>query len=159
MKYKLFLFVFLLGILILIAGCSNNDSNSITGDSVVDNSNKVTIYKGISCGCCSLYVNYFKGKFDSQVNAVDVQDISSIKDKYNIPYKLQSCHTTIIGDYFVEGHVPIEAINKLLQEKPDILGIALPGMPSGAPGMPGSKEPFIIYGVNKDESYVEFMRL
>ncbi len=158
MKYKSFLFVFLLGILVLIAGCSNKD-NAITGNSVLDDSNKVMVYKGISCGCCSLYVNYFKNKFNSQVNSVDVQDITSLKDKYNIPYQLQSCHTTIIGNYFVEGHVPIEAVNKLLQEKPDILGIALPGMPSGSPGMPGSKEPFVIYKVNKDGSYDEFMRI
>ena len=85
--------------------------------------------------------------------------MNSIKEKYNIPYNMQSCHTTEIGDYFVEGHVPIEAVNKLLAEKPDIDGITLPDMPSGSPGMPGPKrEEFIIYSL-KDGEAEEFMRL
>ena len=52
---------------------------------------------------------------------------------------MQSCHTTIMGKYFIEGHVPLQAVNKLLKEQPDIDGIALPGMPIGTPGMPGEK--------------------
>ena len=61
---------------------------------------------------------------------------------------MQSCHTTVIGKYFVEGHMPFEAINKLLSENPDISGIALPGMPSGSPGMPGPQaEPFMVYSI------------
>ena len=75
--------------------------------------------------------------------------MSSIKEKYQIPDNMQSCHTTIIEDYFVEGHVPIEAIRKLLATKPDIDGIALPGMPSGSPGMSGIKtEAFKIYALS-----------
>ena len=78
-----------------------------------------------------------------------------IKEKYNIPIEMQSCHTTILDKYFIEGHVPIEAINKLLKEKPDIDGIALPGMPIGTPGMPGKKEePYIIYQLVDGESSV-----
>ena len=66
----------------------------------------------------------------------------------------------IYGNYFVEGHIPIEAIKKLLVEKPDIKGIAMPGMPSGSPGMPGAKDgQFIIYAVAKDGSTYEFMRV
>ena len=61
---------------------------------------------------------------------------------------MQSCHTSIIGDYYVEGHVPVEAIRKLLDERPSIDGIALPGMPQGSPGMSGEKaEPFVIYAI------------
>jgi len=71
--------------------------------------------------------------------------------KKDVPLNLRTCHTTMVGDYFVEGHVPYEAIEKLLEEKPDIAGIALPGMPSGAPGMTGFKSgPFVIYSVNHD---------
>ena len=73
---------------------------------------------------------------------------------------MEICHTTIIGDYFVEGHVPLEAVEKLLTEKPDIKGIAMPGMPSGSPGMPGAKKgDFVIYAVNRDGSYEEWTRL
>jgi len=120
---------------------------------------EATIYKSSSCGCCGLYTNYPK-KYGFQVKIVDIFDLDSIKTRYNIPGNMQSCHTTVMGDYFVEGHMPIEAINKLLEEKPDIAGIALPGMPSGSPGMPGYKqEKFMIYQVAKDGSVREFMRI
>ena len=97
----------------------------------------------------------------SLVLIMDDPDIPDfVKEKYGIPYSMRSCHTTVIGDYFVEGHVPIEAVEKLMLEKPDIKGIALPGMPSGSPGMPGSKQgPFIVYAINKDGSTSEFMRI
>ena len=73
---------------------------------------------------------------------------------------MESCHTTVIGEYFVEGHVPVEAIEKLLAEKPDVAGIGMPGMPSGSPGMPGAKQgQFIIYSINKDGTINEFMRI
>ena len=71
-----------------------------------------------------------------------------VKDEFDIPEDMRSCHTSIIGEYYVEGHVPVEAIWKLLREQPEIDGIALPGMPDGSPGMRGKKEqPFIIYSV------------
>ena len=82
-----------------------------------------------------------------------------IKSQYQIPAEMQSCHTSVIDDYFIEGHVPMEAIEKLMNEKPDIDGIALPRMPSGSPGMPGVKtETWIIYSL-KDGQYEEFMRV
>ena len=73
---------------------------------------------------------------------------------------MESCHTVVIGDYFIEGHIPLEAVEKLLVEKPDIKGIAMPGMPSGSPGMPGAKKgDFVIYAVNNDGTTEEFMRI
>lgn len=120
---------------------------------------KATIYKSSSCGCCDLYTKYPK-KYGFQAEIVDIFDLNSIKTRYNIPSSMQSCHTTVIGDYFVEGHMPIEAINELLEKKPDIAGIALPGMPSGSPGMPGYKtEAFVVYQVAKDGSVSEFMSI
>ena len=111
------------------------------------NNNKlnVEVFKTPSCGCCYGYVLFLeKEKFN--VKQTDMRSLHSIKQKYNIPVEMQSCHTTIIGKYFIEGHVPLEAINKLLEEQPSIDGIALPGMPIGTPGMPGKKEePYIIY--------------
>ncbi len=119
---------------------------------------KLVVYKSPSCGCCVGWISYMK-KSDFDVEAVNTKDLQSIKGKYQIPYSLQSCHTAVIGDYFIEGHVPIEAINKLLEEKPDIDGIALPEMPAGSPGMPGIKSgEFVIYSL-KDGIESEFMRL
>jgi hypothetical protein len=72
---------------------------------------------------------------------------------------LQSCHTVVIGDYYIEGHVPIEAILRLLEEKPAVDGIALPGMPQGSPGMDGEKEgPFTIYAIAGGQ-VTEFMTI
>ena len=111
------------------------------------NKNKlnVEVFKTPSCGCCYGYVLFLeKEKFN--VKQTDMRSLHSIKKKYNIPLEMQSCHTTIMGKYFIEGHVPLQAVNKLLKEQPDIDGIALPGMPIGTPGMPGEKEePYVIY--------------
>ncbi|MDC3158323.1 hypothetical protein OA524_00675 [Candidatus Pelagibacter sp.] len=111
----------------------------------IDNKQIVEVFKTPSCGCCYGYVLFLE-KEKYKVKQSDMRSLHSIKQKYNIPIEMQSCHTTIMGKYFIEGHVPIEAINKLLKEQPDIDGIALPGMPIGTPGMPGDKdEPYVIY--------------
>lgn len=106
-----------------------------------------TVYKSPTCGCCVNYVAKLRRE-GVEVEVVEREDMSPIKERYNIPRSMQSCHTTVIGDYFVEGHVPFEAISLLMEQKPDIDGIALPGMPAGSPGMPGIKSaPFDIYGL------------
>ena len=111
-----------------------------------DNKNlNFEVFKTPSCGCCYGYVLFLE-KENFNVKQTDMRSLHSIKQKYNIPLEMQSCHTTVVGRYFIEGHVPLEAVNKLLKEQPDIDGIALPGMPIGTPGMPGKKEePYIIY--------------
>ena len=118
------------------------------------NKYNVEVFKTASCGCCYGYVLFLEEeKF--KVKQTDMRSLHAIKIKYNIPLEMQSCHTTILGKYFIEGHVPIEAINKLLKEKPDIDGIALPGMPTGTPGMPGKKEePYVIYQLVDGKSSV-----
>jgi hypothetical protein len=146
----------------LVSGVIFFSQNSGASDFETINSfeGEVDIYKSLSCGCCAIYSSYVDGKVSPKVNTINVQDTYEIKEMHGVPSELQSCHTTIIGDYFVEGHIPLEAIEKLLSEKPDIAGIAMPGMPSGSPGMPGKKYgDFIIYAVNHDGSYGEFMRI
>ena len=115
---------------------------------------KIEVFKTPSCGCCYGYVLFLEEeKF--AVKQTDMRSLHTVKKKYNIPLEMQSCHTSILGKYFIEGHVPLEAINKLLKEQPDIDGIALPGMPIGTPGMPGDKEePFIIYQLVDGKSSV-----
>ena len=118
----------------------------------------VEVFKTPSCGCCYGYVLFLEEeKFN--VKQTDMRSLHSIKQKYNIPVEMQSCHTTIMDKYFIEGHVPLEAVNKLLKEQPDIDGIALPGMPIGTPGMPGDKdEPYVIYQL-KDGKFSVFMTI
>jgi len=128
--------------------------------SVLNSVGEITLYKSETCGCCSLYIDYLERNTELTVNVVDAGGDNSIKDRYNIPLELRSCHTAIYGDYFVEGHVPLEAIVKLIQEKPAIKGIALEGMPLGAPGMSGSPEgKFTIYAIQNDGSITEFMTI
>ena len=120
----------------------------------IDNKQIVEVFKTPACGCCYGYVLFLE-KEKYKVKQTDMRSLHSIKQKYNIPIEMQSCHTTIMGKYFIEGHVPIEAINKLLKEQPDIDGIALPGMPIGTPGMPGDKnEPYVIYQLKDGKSAV-----
>ena len=147
------LLVVTLFLFISASGTHNHDDlKSFRGD--------IAIYKSANCGCCGIYGSYFKSRGNSNAKVITVEDIDSIKSKYNVPAELQSCHTTIVGNYFVEGHIPLKAVNKLLEERPDIAGIAMPGMPSGSPGMPGTKKgDFVIYSVNRDGSYGEFMRI
>ena len=124
----------------------------------IDNKQIVEVFKTPSCGCCYGYVLFLE-KEKYKVKQTDMRSLHSIKQKYNIPIEMQSCHTTIMGKYFIEGHVPIEAINKLLKEQPDIDGIALPGMPIGTPGMPGDKdEPYVIYQLT-DGKFSVFMTI
>ena len=114
----------------------------------------VEVFKTPSCGCCYGYVLFLEEeKF--KVKQTDMRSLHTIKQKYNIPVEMQSCHTTIMGKYFIEGHVPFEAVEKLLKEQPDIDGIALPGMPIGTPGMPGDKDgPYVIYQLKDGKSSV-----
>ena len=95
---------------------------------------KVVSYRSESCSCCKKWVNHLR---DNGLEVVDniVENISETKQHYSVPNNLRSCHSAKIGNYMIEGHVPIESINKLFKEKPSISGIAVPGMPHGSPGM------------------------
>lgn len=99
----------------------------------------ITVYKSPTCGCCEKHVAYLR-RSGFTVEVKDEQNIGSIKEQFGVPQEIASCHTAVLGEYIIEGHMPIEAIEKLIQDQPLIKGIALPGMPSGSPGMPGSKE-------------------
>lgn len=124
----------------------------------VINENEFTVVKSMYCGCCGGYISEL-GKKGFDVRTIVVEDISPVKEKYNIPGNMQSCHTSFYKGYIIEGHIPIEAIEKLLEEQPDIDGIALPGMPSGSLGMPGQKtEIWTIYSF-KDGASSEFMTI
>ena len=95
---------------------------------------KVVSYRSASCGCCKKWINHLR---DNGLEVVDniVKDVSIIKNQYQIPNNLRSCHSAQIANYTIEGHVPIESIKKLFREKLNINGIAVPGMPLGSPGM------------------------
>jgi len=153
--------IILAGVIILFIAVTglivfNNSSESNTGNKVNDG---VTLFKSPNCGCCLGYASYIEQN-GIEVNTEDVQDLSSVKQQQGVPYDMNACHTMLIEGYVIEGHVPMEAINKLLEEKPDIKGLSLPGMPQGSPGMTGIKRgQFTIYAISHDGTYEEFMKI
>lgn len=92
------------------------------------------VYKSPTCGCCAKWVEHVNAAgFTSETT--NLPDVSSIKAKHGVPSQLVSCHTSLVGGYVIEGHVPAEDIHRLLRERPAIVGLAAPGMPAGSPGM------------------------
>lgn len=130
------------GLILLLTSFMLGHASAAVGTS------KAIVYKDPRCGCCNGYVAYLiEQGFD--VVEINTEDAESIKDMYAIPDDLRSCHTVVLGKYVVEGHVPVAAIDRLLSKDPGIPGISLPGMPAGAPGMPGPKtESFVIYVIS-----------
>lgn len=117
------------------------------------------VYKSPTCGCCQNYVSYLR-KAGLKVTVEETSNMNEIKQRYGVPAALSSCHTVAIGDYVVEGHIPVEAIAKLMKDRPALAGIALPGMPVGSPGMPGPKSgAWDIYGLSKSGEQSVFMTL
>ena len=103
----------------------------------------VEVWKDPSCGCCQDWIEHL------QANGFAVQihhgGNNAVRAKLGLPPELGSCHTALVGGYVVEGHVPAADVHKLLQQKPKALGITVPGMPIGSPGMDGA-----VYGGRKD---------
>lgn len=110
---------------------------------------QATLYKNPQCSCCEGHASYLR-KNGFAVEVKPTYDLSEISRKAGVPEDFQGCHTMFIDGYVIDGHVPVNTINKLLSERPDIAGVTLPGMPMGSPGMTGTKTgPFTIYAVTK----------
>jgi len=118
----------------------------------------MTLYKDPNCGCCTGYAAALRN-IGVKVNVVQTDNMAEIKNKYNINPEQQSCHTITYNNYFIEGHVPMEAVLKLIKTQPDVDGIGLPRMPSGTPGMPGPKyAPYKVFQM-KDGRVDSFMTI
>ena len=98
------------------------------------NATLITVYKSPTCGCCTAWVDHLRNE-GFRVVAIDTTDLEPIKRRYDVPRRLSSCHTAVVGNYVIEGHVPAADIRRLLAERPQIRGLAVPGMPQGSPGM------------------------
>jgi len=96
----------------------------------------VVVYKTPTCGCCTKWVEHMREK-GFKLTVHEIPDVTPIKAEQGLPYGLGSCHTALVDGYVVEGHVPADAIQRLLSERPKVKGIAVPGMPAGSPGMEG----------------------
>ena len=103
------------------------------------------LYRNPNCGCCDEYAKYLKAH-GYEVELISTYDISAIKTRYQVPKRLEGCHTAVIAGYVFEGLIPVQSIDRVLKERPKIQGLSLPGIPTGAPGMPGNKKgPLEVY--------------
>jgi hypothetical protein len=122
---------------------------------------KMVVTKDPSCGCCTGWVNHVRAAgFD--VAVVESAEVNRLKARLGVPEDLASCHTAEIGGYVIEGHVPSAAIKRLLAEKPDGKGLAVPGMPVGSPGMeiegmePETYE-VVLFGPSGQQTYARYI--
>jgi hypothetical protein len=110
------------------------------------------LYKNPQCDCCEEYAKYLE-RSGYTITIEATHDLSAMKRFAGVPEALDGCHTSVIGGYVFEGHVPVEHVDRVLSEKPDIRGISLPGMLPGTPGMTGRKSgPYTIYEIGKDRA-------
>jgi len=149
--------VFALGIAaasLVLAGCAATVGSETSTASYDDEAirieaalvSEITVFRSPTCGCCGKWIEHAEAA-GFQVKDEVTEDMSAIKQTYGVPQSLTSCHTTVVGDYVVEGHIPAEDVQRLLTEKPDIAGIAVPGMPIGSPGMESGDytEPYTVF--------------
>jgi hypothetical protein len=110
----------------------------------------VTVYKSATCGCCSEWIKHLKAN-GFAVKALDVADPSLHRKQAGIPDQYGSCHTGMVNGYALEGHVPAAEIHRLLKEKPKAIGLAVPAMPLGSPGMEGPrKDPYDVLLIQRN---------
>lgn len=128
----------------ILVACQPNNASADTPakasrtSSAVSALPKMVVHKDANCGCCGAYVDYLR-KHGATVEVVTEPNMTAVRQRFGTD-KLASCHTIEVGNYVVEGHVPISAIQKLVREQPKIKGIALPGMPLHSPGMGEEKK-------------------
>lgn len=105
----------------------------------------VKLYKNPNCGCCDIYADHLKTN-GFEVQMINTSDMGTVKQQFGVPEQLEGCHTATAKGYIFEGLIPAEHIKRLLAERRPVKGLAVPGMPVGAPGMPGIKKaPIQVY--------------
>jgi hypothetical protein len=112
------------------------------------------MFKNPTCSCCETYAAYLEQN-GFKVELKPTNDLSQISQEFGVPATLEGCHTIVMGNgsYVVAGFVPVDIVNKMLTEHPNITGVALPGMPNGSPGMGGVKtESFTVYAFTRGKA-------
>lgn len=128
-------------------------AETLSADKPID----IVVYRSPTCECCGKWLEHMK-KNNFNVKDIVTDDVQAIKKKYGVPEAMASCHTAIVDGYVIEGHVPANDIMKLLKTKPKIVGIAVPGMPSGTPGMEmgDRKDSYNVMSFDKENHYEIF---
>jgi hypothetical protein len=117
----------------------------------------IVVYRSLLCGCCGKWLEHLQEN-NFNVREIRTGELRAIQDKYGVSQELASCHTAIVDGYVVEGHVPADDIKKLLKIKPKIIGIAVPAMPIGTPGMEmgDEKEAYEVISFDREKHYQIF---
>lgn len=119
----------------------------------------IEVYKSPACGCCHLWVEHLEAS-GFEAEAKDMNDLAQIKMIAGVPDHLTACHTALVDGFVVEGHVPASAVQRLLDERPDVRGLAVPGMPAGSPGMPDphpERYDVIAFGRSGEQVFMSFV--
>ncbi|MBJ7404303.1 MAG: DUF411 domain-containing protein [Bradyrhizobium sp.] len=119
----------------------------------------ITVHKDPNCGCCSGWVQHLRDS-DFVVRIEETADLDRMRTRLGVPPDLAACHTAEIGGFLVEGHVPADAIRRLLLARPNARGIAVPGMPVGSPGMEGARQqPYtvVLFGAEGRRPFMRFI--
>lgn len=138
--------ILILILLALLAACAPPavDTPAATSPLPAHSPGEITlmkVFRSPSCGCCEGWIANMKEN-GFVVRVEDAPEMTVVKNQYKVPLTLQSCHTATVDGYIIEGHVPMTEIKRLLHERPDVAGLAVPGMPIGSPGMeqPGTAD-------------------
>ncbi|MGQ0765653.1 MAG: DUF411 domain-containing protein [Gemmatimonadota bacterium] len=113
---------------------------------------RIEVYKTATCGCCKLWVDHVRAAgFDVRATDLEQAALDARKASLGVGARLQSCHTSLVNGYVIEGHVPADDIKRLIREKADVAGLAAPGMPVGSPGMEvgGRRDPYDVISFTK----------
>lgn len=119
----------------------------------------VTVHRDPNCGCCSLWAQHLRDA-GFVVKVEETSDLEAVRRRLGVPPALASCHTAEVNGYLVEGHVPAVAVRRLLTERPQAKGLAVPGMPAGSPGMEGGtprKYDVVLFGPSGRQSFLRFV--
>ena len=140
-------------VIALLVFNSGIKAETLSADKPID----IVVYRSPTCECCGKWLEHMK-KNNFNVKDIVTDDVQAIKKKYGVPEAMASCHTAIVDGYVIEGHVPANDIMKLLKTKPKIVGIAVPGMPSGTPGMEmgDRKDSYNVMSFDKENHYEIF---
>lgn len=133
-----------------IASIAAAPATKAPADKAVSPALEMTVYRSPTCTCCGRWLEHMKQN-GFLIKDIQTEDMDAIKRQHGVPDSLQSCHTALVGGYWVEGHVPAEDVKKLLRDKPAFAGISVPGMPVGTPGMEMGprKDPYAVMQMDK----------
>lgn len=138
---------------------------ALAGGFVVSNglalaqTNTVLVHKDPDCGCCKGWVRHLRAA-GFEVTVEETADLPSVRASLGVPSDLSACHTAEVGGYVIEGHVPSTAVRKLLEQRPTAIGLAVPGMPAGSPGMEGGvpqKYDVVLFGKAGRQPFMRFL--